>query len=329
MYRDIYFDKNYGKLYEHVENGKAKIFEYEDENGKVSNQFIIREIPIKVNENSYYDIITPYGYGGPIIDKCIGDKENLIINYEKAFRKYCEKKCIISEFIRFHPLENNAMDFKEIYKPQCIRKTVGTNLKDYKNPEKEEFSKSCRKNIRQALNKGVTYKVIRNPDNLQEFKEIYYSTMDRNKATDYYYFDDEYFSKILKYFKDNILLVQAIFQKKVIASGLYFIYGKTIHIHLSGTLNDFLYLSPAYILRYSVTLWGKENGYEIVHHGGGRSNSEEDSLYKFKKQFGINTQFDFYIGKKIWNKKIFDKLCEYKSVERNEEFFPAYRKGEK
>ena len=37
MMKDIYFDKNYGKLYEHIEKGKAHIFEYEDENGKVSN----------------------------------------------------------------------------------------------------------------------------------------------------------------------------------------------------------------------------------------------------------------------------------------------------
>ena len=325
MSKDIYFDKNYGKLYEHIEKGKTEIFEYKDENGKISNQFIIREIPIKINENIYYDIVTPYGYGGPIIEKCVGSREELVLKYEKAFTQFCKNKNIVSEFVRFHPIENNAKDFKKIYKAQCIRKTVGTNLKDFENPERQEFSKSCRKNIRQAINKGITYKVIKNPDDLQEFKKIYYSTMDRNNATDYYYFGDEYFSKILKYFKNNVLLVKAIFQEKTIASGLYFVYDKKIHIHLSGTLSEYLYLSPAYILRYAVTLWGKENGYEIIHHGGGRSNSEEDSLYKFKKQFGINTQFDFYIGKKIWNKEIYDKLCEIKKVDENEEFFPAYR----
>lgn len=327
MMKDIYFDKNYGKLYEHIEKGKAHIFEYEDENGKVSNQFIIREIPIRIDENIYYDIITPYGYGGPIIEKRIkGKEEKLLKNYEHKFKQYCEKNNIVSEFVRFHPILNNAKDFTKIYKTQYIRKTLGTNLKDFENPEKEEFSKGCRKNIRRALNKGITYRVIKSPDNLQNFKKIYYSTMDRNNATDYYYFGDEYFSDILKYFKDNILLVQAIYQEKVIACGLYFIYDKTIHIHLSGTLSEYLYLSPAYILRYAVTLWGKKNGYEIIHHGGGRSNSEEDSLYSFKKQFAKNTKFDFYIGKNVWNQDIYKKLCDYKNVDINEEFFPAYRK---
>ena len=80
-------------------------------------------------------------------------------------------------------------------------------------------------------------------------------------------------------------------------------------------------------MRYAITLWGKENGYNVIHNGGGRTNSEEDSLYKFKKQFAQNTKFDFYIGKNIWNQDIYKKLCDYKKVDINEEFFPAYRKG--
>lgn len=326
-YLDIYFDKNYGKLYENIENGKAEIFEYEDENGKISNQFIIREIPIKLDENSYFDIVTPYGYGGPVIEECaLGKEKQLVESFAKEFEKYCEKNRIVSEFVRFHPLINNAKDFKEVYNAECIRKTLGTNLKKFDEPVQAEFSKSCRKNIRQAINKGITYKITQAPENIHNFKEIYYSTMDRNNATDYYYFDDKYFNSILKYFKKNVLLVEAIFENKAIAAGLYFIYNKTIHIHLSGTLRDYLYLSPAYILRYAATLWGKENGYEMIHHGGGRSNSVEDTLYKFKKGFAKNTEFDFFIGKKIWNEEIYKELCRMKQIDLNEEFFPAYRK---
>lgn len=323
---DIYFDKNYGKLYEHIENGKCEIFEYEDENGKITNQFIKRSIPIKTEEE-YFDIVTPYGYGGPIIEKSIeGKKQKLVQSYINAFEKYCNKNKVVSEFVRFHPIINNVEDFKKVYNAQYMRKTLGTNLKDFEEPTQGEFSKSCRKNIRQALNKGITYKVTESPDNIHNFKEIYYSTMARNNATDYYYFRDEYFEKILKYFKNNVILVEAIFENKPIACGLYFVYNKTIHIHLSGTLSEYLYLSPAYILRYAVTLWGKEKGYEMIHHGGGRSNSEDDTLYKFKKGFAKNTQFDFYIGKKIWNEEVYNKLCQIKNVNKNEEFFPAYRK---
>ena len=327
MKKDIYFEKDYGKLYEKIENGKADIFLYEDENGIISNQFIKREIPIKIDQSKYFDIVTPYGYGGPIIEKVEkGRKEILVEQYYKKFKKYCEKNSIVSEFIRFHPILKNAKDFEKIYNIQCIRKTLGTDLKKFENPIASEFSKSCRKNIRQAVNKGVSYKITKSPENLSTFEKCYYSTMDRNHATDYYYFPKEYFDSILRKFNSNIILVEAIYEGKTIASGLYFVYNKTIHIHLSGTLSEYLYVSPAYILRYAVTLWGKENGYELIHHGGGRSNSPEDSLFKFKKQFAKNTEFDFYIGKKIWNEEIYEKLCKLKKKEKEEDFFPAYRK---
>ena len=327
MKKDIYFESNYGKIYEKIENGKLEIFEYEDENGKISNQFILREIPIKINEETYLDIITPYGYGGPMIEECVkGKEEKLKEAYIEKFKEYCYENKIVSEFVRFHPLFDNAKDFSKYYNTQYIRHTLGTNLKNFEDPVKEEFSKSCRKNIRQAINKGVTYKITEEPESINNFKEIYYSTMDRNNATDYYYFGDEYFEQILKYFRKNVLLVEAIYENKTIACGLYFIYGKTIHIHLSGTLNEYLFLSPAYILRYAVTLWGKEHGYEMIHHGGGRSNSEEDGLYKFKKGFAKNTEFDFGIGKKIWNENIYKELCRKKQIGEDEEFFPAYRK---
>lgn len=327
MKKDIYFEENYGELYEEIENGKAKIFSYEDENGKITNQFLIREIPYKINGVTYFDIVTPYGYGGPIIEYCINNKENELVEaFEKKFKEYSIKNNIVSEFVRFHPILNNVEFFKEKYNSQCIRKTLGTNLKDFEDPIASEFSKSCRKNIRQAINKGITYKITESPNDLKKFKEIYYSTMDRNHATDYYYFEEEYFSKILKKFRENIILVEAIFEEKTIASGLYFVYNNTIHIHLSGTLSQYLFLSPAYILRYAVTKWGKEKGYELIHHGGGRTNDEKDTLFTFKKGFAKNTEFDFYIGKKIWNEEIYDKLCEVRKVGKNQDFFPAYRK---
>ena len=225
--------------------------------------------------------------------------------------------------------ENNYEILKEvekIYHPFYNRHTLGTNLKDFDDPVQSEFSKSCRQNIRKKLAMGMEYKVTVNPTDFETFKKCYYSTMERNEATDYYYFDDEYFKKIHEYYGPYTILVETIFEGKTIAAGLYYICNKIIHIHLSGTLKEYLNLSPAYILRYGVTMWGKENGYELIHHGGGRSSSEEDSLYLFKKQFAKNTSFDFYLGKKIWNKEIYDKLCEIANVSKDEEFFPAYRK---
>lgn len=323
---DIYFEPNYGKLYEKHEKGTLQVFEFKSPYGAISNMFIKREIPFSINDEKYYDIITPYGYGGPIITNVEkGYRDTLIKEYVNEFKQYCKQNNIVSEFVRFHPMLKNATDMEGFYDIHHIRNTVGTNLEDYENPFQSEFSKSCRKNIRRALRKGVTFNITVQPSNVSKFKDIYYSTMDRNKATDYYYFDDEYFNSCCKYFQSNLLLVEAIYEEQVIAMGFYFIYKDYIHIHLSGTLSEFLHLSPAYILRYGVTKWGKENGYKMIHHGGGRTNSPDDTLFKFKKQFGKNTEFKFFVGKKVWNKEIYKELCRIRNVDDNLEFFPAYR----
>ena len=51
-----------------------------------------------------------------------------------------------------------------------------------------------------------------------------------------------------------------------------------------------------------------ENGFHLVHHGGGVTNDEADSLYQFKKRFGKNTEFRFCVGKK-YGMHTFTKGC--------------------
>lgn len=326
-YKDIYFKVEYGKLYEEIENGKLEIFEYNSDIGSIRNMFIKREIPIEVDGAKYYDIITPYGYGGPIIvsynDKL--KKDELVKGYYDEFKDYCLKNNIVAEFIRFHPINNNARDFEKVYDVEFVRKTVGTNIKDYEDPIQSEFKKGCRKEIRRAAKNGVKYKIQKSPDNLDTFKGIYYQTMDRNNANEYYYFDDKYFDSILKNLKEELLITELVFEDKIIASEMYFVSDGLIHAHLLGILDEYLYLSAGCMLEYATVLWGKENGYDYIHHGGGRTSDEDDTLFKYKKKFGKNTEFDFYVGKKIWNKNIYYKLCKANNVDPNIDFFPAYR----
>lgn len=325
---DIYFKEEYGKLYEEIENGKCYKFILKKEYGSISHLFIKREIFIKIDGKNYYDIITPYGYGGPLIQEYKeGFKEKLINEFYIEFEKYCKENNIVSEFIRFHPIMKNAEDFKKYYDVIYLRDTLGTNISEYSDPVQFEFSKSCKNKIKKSLNEGVAYKITKNPENISNFKDIYYSTMDRNNAENYYYFNEKYFDKCLELLKENIVVVEAIYKKQTIAMGFYFMSEGIIHIHLSGTLTEFLYLSPAYILRYAITNWAKENNFKLIHHGGGRSNSKDDGLYQFKKRFAKNTEFKFYIGKKIWNQEIYNKLCENTENENEDDFFPAYRKN--
>lgn len=329
---DIYFEEEYGKLSAFLEEEGSVVipYKYKDENGEIYNLIIKRPINIEVDGEKYFDLITPYGYGGPIIlninNTIEKAKEKLLNNFEKDFEKFCLENKIVTEFVRFHPILNNALDFTKIYNPKFIQHTIATSC-DEGNPCELEFSKSARKTIRRSMNEEIDYEIILAPDNIDIFKEIYYDTMKRNDAKDFYYFSSEYFDYILNKFKENLLIINVKLNEKnlVIASGLYFIYNNQfIHAHISGTRSDYLKYSPAYVLKQVLAEWAYENKYKYIHYGGGTSPDPEDSLFLFKKKFTKKEPFDYYISKKIFNKEIYDKLIEITGT-KNSKFFPEYR----
>lgn len=323
--KDIYFTDDYCKVSESIEEGQAGSFNYKGKEGSIEYSFIKRKIDAGFQEgNECYDIISPYGYGGPVILEK-NETSSLVNKFEEEFSKFCKRENIVSEFVRFHPIIANHQDFETLYNIQYSRNTIGTDLKSYENPFQEEFSKSTRKLIRKLLKDGVTYNIVENPENMSEFIDVYYSTMDRNDSKEFYYFSKDYFNSLLKKLKENIILVSVFINDTVIAMGLYFKYDNYLHAHLSGTKTEYISLSPAYIIKYAITEWGKNNDYHLIHHGGGISENREDNLFKFKKKFGKNTEFEFYTGKKVWNQDLYDELCNMHEVDKNTEFFPAYR----
>lgn len=322
---DIYFTPEWGTVNRYIEEGEPRIFQCKTDYGIIKNLFILRKISQIIDGRQFHDIVSPYGYGGPYIERCEeGRKEDLLVEYEKQFSNFCEVNGIISEFVRFHPILGNGVDFKEIYKSEYDRHTVGTNLECSDDPVQTEFSKSARKYVRRAMEAGVTWDVIESPEDVNEFVKIYYSSMDRDNAADFYYFPEAYFNECVRLFGEHIILVRALYEDKVIAEGFYITYGTTIHAHLSGTLEKYIHLSPAYVIKYATAEWGKEHGYKLIHYGGGTTSDPENSLYKFKCKFTRKSFFDFYVGRKIWNQEIYQKLVEltgkYDTV-----YFPAYR----
>lgn len=276
---DIYFTPEWGIVNTYIEEGKPEVYECRNDFGCIRNQFVLRKIPLKIDGVQYYDITTPYGYGGPYIESCVpGKQEELLAGYERDFGTYCRENRIVSEFVRFHPFAGNVRVFKKVYNAECIRHTVGTSL-EADDPVQEEFSKSCRKNIRRVLKSGISWKITENPEDISGFLKVYYSTMDRNRAGGFYYFPEAYFKRCLELFGKNIILVEVMFENTVIVSGFYIRSDGVIHAHLSGTLNEYLHLSPAYAIKYATVVWGKEHGYRLIHYGGGTSNNPDDSLY--------------------------------------------------
>jgi hypothetical protein len=290
--------------------------------------FIYRKILINNKETGYYDIISPYGFAGPLINSMM---DPIIMKqfWEKVDAWYL-KHNVVSEFIRFN-FKHNIEGFTGSIIP-TLKMVHGRIL-----PEKElwkNFRPKVRNNIRKALSFGlkgrIYYKDI--PDHvIEEFYNIYIKTMDRHGAEMRYRHRLEYF---INFFHNNPLTcaVACIYlDSKPVSTELLLLSENTIYSFLGGTDEAYFFTRPNDFLKWEVMKWGYEFGFTEYHLGGGKQ--ENDSLYKFKKRFfPYDEDRIFYTGRKILLPDIYDSLARLNQTsdsKKSTEFFPLYRSKEK
>ena len=321
---DTYFEEEYAKLYE-TDKEKVEIFEYDNENGKGRNIFLKREIPLKINNQVYYDIITPYGYGGPIFEiKEDINKQKFVDEYCEKFSEYCKKNNIVSEFIRFHPLERNYENLEKFYQINHISNTIFMDLSSEEEILKNMTSKT-RNMVRKAIKNDLIFEEDKDQKTLKNFQELYYLTMNKNKADAMYYFDFNYFQKLFN-IKNRVKLFNIKLNDEIIASSTILIGDKWIHYHLSANTElGYKYAANNFLL-YNVALWGNKNGFEKFHLGGGYGGNDSP-LFKFKKSMNERGILEFCMGKKIYNKEIYNELVRQRNLTEEEKcsYFPLYR----
>ena len=313
--KDIYYFLDYVKLYRNkVCEPKCFIYKSED------NIFFYPFIKRSILKTKYYDIITPYGYGGPITKI---DKKDFCLEALKSFANYIKENNIICELIKFHPLLKNhkiyeKINFHKIYK---VCNTVTINCQyDIDQMWSQIYKKSNKEKIKKI--KKMKPKIIFNNDkkSINKFKEIYDSNLDNIGAKKKYYFDINYYNSILKNLNNNFFIANLQIDNEILASQLV-IYDKFYgHTHLQGTNSKGKKLGVTNLLKHEVILKAKELKLKYLHFGGGRTNDQNDSLLKFKKSFS-NIETEFFIGEKIYNNTLYQEL----TVATDTNMFYSYR----
>lgn len=328
--KDIYYTPNYVKAFELHGDGKAKLIHYTSAEGEAVNVVMLRDIAEsdnfvgKLQKDTYFDLSTPYGYGGWLLSNDFSEKN--INSLNKEYTDYCKDNNIISEFVRFHPIFNNKEFMKNVYNVVEMGNTVYIDLKSSEIIWKNITSKN-RNMIRKALKSGVKIYFGLSDSILNDFIKIYKETMDRDNANSYYYFGENFYKSMLTDLKNNCICFYAKYRDEIIASSLFLLKDKKMHYHLSGSKTEYMRLAPSNLLLYEAAKWGSENGYKTLHLGGGVG-SGEDGLYKFKKSFNRNNPTKFAIGKKVFITDQYQYLIEKSHLESVcSGYFPAYRRS--
>ncbi|MDR1467424.1 MAG: GNAT family N-acetyltransferase [Oscillospiraceae bacterium] len=317
---DIYFKSCYSLLCSLCGDGDPMLFYYEEKEAKICLVALKKDISKcrkfenLIENNKFYDLSTPYGYSGFLVENQ-RKSYKFLDNFFDKFTTYCINNNIVSLFIRFHPTLQNQCGFEKFCKIIKLKKTVYI---DTENQEKivKNISSKCRNTIRKAQKLGVKIKIDKGED-FDKFIEIYLETMNKNDANKYYYFNNEYFEYMTKNMSENLAFFYANYKNKTIASSIILYCKNHAHYHLSGTKSEYRNFSANDLILFESAVWCSKNSIKNFHLGGGIDG--EDNLFSFKKKFNKDGIIDFYIGKIIFDKEKFEYLINLR-IENDKNF---------
>lgn len=319
---DVFYQKDYIRLYAGADD---EIFEFRYDEGEnvfynVSIKRAIKNINgIKV-EDGYFDLEGAYGYGGFYAS-----------SYEPSFLKKAidkyERKCleenIIAEFIRFNPFNNFARNNAYIF-DMCVtdRQTVFIDLNKSYDAIRSGFSQTLRNNLKK--NSGLTFKKLdKTPSTAQKFLELYTQTMIKNHASEFYFFDLEYFLKIFKLDACEIYGIEH--ESNLINAVILLNQRHIIYYHLGATDINFYHLNSNSFM-FDCIIKQFLNQDKILYLGGGTNGDSDNSLFMFKRKFS-KSFLPFYIAGKVYNEKIYKKYCQIRQEQSQKDIkmFLKYR----
>lgn len=320
---DVYWLSGYVKAFQVHGDGEPLLFCYDDGRTRGIHVTMKRDVAQdkhfqgKLPQGQYYDLATPYGYGGWLIEG--EDTGGLFAAYEGWVRE----NGMICEFVRFHPMLHNHERCMSFYDVIRLGRVVHM---DISSPEAiwSNVTSKNRNVIRKAIKNGVTIRHGRSPEIFKTFKTIYDATMDKDNAEAYYYFEEPFYTSIQKDLPENAQVFWAEKEGKIISASILLMANGRMNYHLSGSLREFNSVAPTNLLLYEAALWGCANGYRTFLLGGGVGSSE-DRLFKFKAAFYRHELNSYYIGKRVFDEEAYGSLLRFRTEIDSPGFFPQYR----
>jgi len=325
---DIYYTREYAAAYL---GANDEVFEFEyNEKDKYFKNIAIKSSITKIAgleiKGGYFDLQTPYGYGGYLTNS---DDTVFVKTALGRYKEFCIKNKIIAEFLRFHPF-NAFAEKHDSFLDFCAqdRKTVYVDLEKEYSEIWNSYSQSLRTNIKKANSFGLKYELL--PSICRSnFIEQYYKTMQNKNARQFYFFDKIYFEKLGKIKK--VKLYCATHKDKPLNYIVILESRPFVYYHLGATNPDYNCFNPnTFIMNELIKLY-KEKNFKIFFMGGGTSGDESDTLYKFKKKFSTLRK-QYYIAGKIFMPDVYQQyLTLWEKQTKGHEgapYFLRYRLGD-
>lgn len=262
---------------------------------------IVREVPA-----GGVDAVSPYGYPGVVPAR--GEEPPKALD---PGRIDWSPTGLVSAFIRAtalgpHPLAGTARGELQISDPSLPRKS--------RMSDRQQLRKNEARGYRTAIAPG--------PESDEEaragFRSAYEQTMLRAGAGERYFFDREWFDRVLSSARTWLVSVTAPEGGRAGAASIAALSDGVLHYFLSGTADEHLRDAPMKNAIVALQDLSDELGVPLNLGGGLRPG---DGLEEFKRGFA-NRRAPYVTHEIVCDREVYDRL----SGDRPEgEFFPAYR----
>lgn len=334
--RDVYFTPEYALIWERARHGTAIAFVYGEPPDfvlHVSLRRALRDLPFVPADSpaaEAFDIITPYGYGGPMASSERAERPDFVAGFFDAFRKCCAGARIVSEFCRLHPVLRNDELVRECVEVTHRWDTVVVPLDADEEHLLAQVSSHHRRNIRKANRAGVAFFTPQLESATSEFHRVYIETMRRRNARRDYHFSRAFFADTLRLLGRRAWLLEGRVGGHLAAGALAMQWGHYAHYHFGCTAAEALSSGVMHGLLHELARRAARTGCRLLHLGGGTR--PNDGLFRFKAGFSPH-RLPFCTYQATFIPELYDELCKLRdrSVGMQHEpsdmsFFPAYRR---
>jgi serine/alanine adding enzyme len=318
---DVYHRPGYCRAYDAAGHGQAVAVVTE----QALFPLLLRPLPFG---EEGFDAATPYGYGGvlplgPDTSFTGSDPTTEV----RQLRDWCVTAGVVSCLLRLHPLLGGPRQLAGVDARELdIREhgpTTAIDLSRLHDGRLEGMSKGRKADLTIARRE---LEVSWDGDGaLEQFREIYDSTMQRVGAGEFYLFPSEYYRALAEGLGDRLGVALALLDGEPVGGALFLAGGRFAHYHLSGTTDAGRELKAGTLLVHAGAEWARERGGELLHLGGGTGGA--DSLFAFKKTFGGET-YTYAFATLVADRERYDALVARRADESEPprpDFFPAYR----
>jgi serine/alanine adding enzyme len=288
-----------------------------DDGGEIALPLLLRPLP----DRTGWDATSAYGYGGPVAH---GHPD--LAAFGRALTAWGRENAVVTTFLRLNPLQGN----RRLLPPGTEVLSAGQTVVWDVAPRRDRLRSmhpDHRRSVRKAERAGLQVTVEHRPPNLDQFQELYDTTMRRLGATDFYQFPRQYWDELLA--DDDVLtpvLVEGRLEGRLVAVLLCLASHEWLHAHLSATADAARSIGASTSCYLAAAEWAQQRGLRGVHLGGALGGGAASALFGFKHRFDPSSDpREFEIAKIVHDPVRYRELA---GTDSTAGFFPPWRRPE-